>query len=116
LELDGSKSRLVVTENDYDDLYADETPVGRQLHAVLLQVRLVCVGFGLKDPELMRMLKRVGRMTTPARPLFAFAHVDDEDERRELLERFNIVHEALRVETEVVRVGAEEPLRIGRAG
>lgn len=89
-----NKSRLIITEDDYDDIYAEGSPVIEQLRALLSQRRVVFVGFGFRDAELMRVLKTVGRLSHPARPLYAFIpnrpiHGAD-TERRLLLSKFNV--------------------------
>ncbi len=94
VELPEEKSKLVLSEEDYDDFYLEETPVLLQLRALLTQRRVVFLGFGFNDPEVMRLLKRVGKMANPARPIFAFLGglfgTEHSDERRELLERYNV--------------------------
>ena len=92
--LPADSSRLVLTSEDYDDQYLDESPLLIQLRSVLALHRLVVLGFGFQDPEVMRILKRVGRLTNPARPIFAFLPelegTANEVEREELLELYNV--------------------------
>lgn len=94
IALSQDRSRLVLTEKDYDDLYLEDSPAIVQLQALLAQRRVVLVGFGLRDPEVLRVLKRVGRLSNPARPLYAFIGgligTEHAGERKELLERYNI--------------------------
>ena len=70
--LPDTESRLVIGSKDYDDLYLDESPLQQQLKSFLTQRRLVLVGFGLRDPEIRRLLKFAGRYTVPERPIYAF--------------------------------------------
>ena len=84
------KSRLILTEEDYDDLYLEETPMMTQLRGLLAQRRLLFVGFGFQDPEILRLLKRVGRLTHPARPVYAFLTGFSRTRRKELLEQHNV--------------------------
>lgn len=90
--LDASKSRLILTEEDYDSFYLNDSPLTRQVQALLSQRRLVFIGFGFQDPEFLRLLKRLGRLTNPARPLYAFLPdlYGNEAARRDLLERYNV--------------------------
>lgn len=86
--------RMVLSENDYDDLYLDASPVVFQLRGLLAHRRFVFVGFGFEDPELMRLLKLVGRYCNPACPAFAFlsglSGSEHESKRLELLEKYNV--------------------------
>ena len=92
--LPNDKSQLVLTEKDYDDLYLEDSPVIDKLRGLLTHNRVVFIGFGFGDPEVQRLLKRVGRLCSPARPAFAFLsdiyNTDQEQERLDLLERYNI--------------------------
>ena len=92
--LPDSVSRLVVGSSDYDDLYLENSELQQQFRSFLTQRRLVFVGFGLHDPEIMRLLKIAGRYTVPERPIYAFLGSrnlqEDESEYRELRERYNI--------------------------
>ncbi len=94
VELPEEKSRLVISEEDYDDFYLEDRPVLLQLRALLAQRRVVFLGFGFKDPEVMRLLKRVGRMLNPARPVLGFLGgllaAEHSDQRRELLDKYNV--------------------------
>jgi hypothetical protein len=94
LAMESGRSHLVLTEEDYDTIYLDETLIARQLRSLLAQHRIMFVGFGFQDSEVMRVLKSVGRMTNPARPLFAFApetaSSGQEEERLKLLRDCNI--------------------------
>jgi len=94
LGMDASQSRLVLTEEDYDDLYLEDSPVSTQLKAILLQHRVIFFGFGFQDLELNRLLKLAKRYCNPARPAYAFlgglAGKVYDAERRDLLERYNV--------------------------
>lgn len=93
-EGDYEKSRLVLTEEDYDDLYLDEGPVITQLKGLLSHARILFVGLGFSDPEFDRVLKRVGKLTSPERPLQAFfpyrPNEFSHDVREEYLLQYNI--------------------------
>lgn len=93
-DLPKDRSRMVLTEEDYDDLYLDGSPVVTQLRGLLAQRRVLFVGFGFEDPEVMRLLKLVGRFCSPARPAFAFLSglygTEHESKRIELLEKYNV--------------------------
>lgn len=72
LDLDKSKSRLILTENDYDSIYLQESPIYEQLKSVLAQHRIVFLGFSFQDADVKRLLKLVGNLCTPDRPAYAF--------------------------------------------
>lgn len=84
------RSTLVVTEEDYDEIYAEDTPLVQSLRGLITHNRLVFIGFGLSDPHFMRLLHRIGRFSNPARPIYAFSHIDDPDKRADLYERHNV--------------------------
>jgi hypothetical protein len=72
LNLPQEASHLVLTTRDYDDFYLEDSDLLRQLRSLMAQRRVVIVGFGFADQEVLRLLRRVGRMTVPARPIYAF--------------------------------------------
>lgn len=88
------RARLVLSDKDYDDLYLDSSPAVSQLRALLTQRRIVFIGFGFQDPEVLRLLKLAARFCNPAHPAFAFlgglAGREHEAERIELLEKYNV--------------------------
>ena len=92
--LTDDKSQLIIDAKDYDDYYLETSVLQQQLKSFLTQRRLVFVGFGLRDPEIMRLLKIAGRYTLPERPIFAFLgstdSSDDLEELRELRDHYNI--------------------------
>ena len=94
-------SRLIIGSGAYDDLYLDNSRLQQQLRSFLTQRRLVFVGFGLRDPEIMRLLKLAGRYTTPERPLYAFLGSrdfdQDEGEFQELRDHYNIEVQKYRI-------------------
>ena len=92
--LPDDRSKLVISSEDYDEYYLEHSVLQQQLKSFLTQHRLVFVGFGLRDPEIMRLLKIAGRYTVPERPIFAFLGSTDSSgdlgEIRELRDRYNI--------------------------
>ena len=92
--LPDAESRLVIGSKDYDDLYLENSALQQQLKSFLTQRRLVLVGFGLRDPEILRLLKFAGRYTVPERPIYAFLgsedDSEDEGEFKELRDHYNI--------------------------
>lgn len=94
--MSSDRSNLILTENDYEDIYIEDSPVLTQLRALLSQHRVVFIGFGFNDTEVLRLLRRVGRLSNPARPIYAFLGFkaeefkESENERKELLERYNV--------------------------
>jgi hypothetical protein len=88
-----AQSHLVLTEADYDAVYIGDSPLKQQLRAVLGTRRVVFFGFGFRDAEVLRVLKEVGRLADPTRPIIAFVAEDvasDEGGPDELLDRFNV--------------------------
>ena len=85
---------MVASTNDYDDLYLEHSALQQQLKSFLAQRRLVFVGFGFRDPDVMRILKIAGRYTVPERPIYAFLGTDGDgaspDEFRALREDYNV--------------------------
>ncbi len=71
LEMSDERSRLVLTQRDYDDLYLEDSAVLRQMRSLLSQRYIAIIGFGFADPEVNRLLRSIGRMTDPTRPIFA---------------------------------------------
>ena len=94
ISLPDSKSRLMLTEEDYEDFYLDSSPVTEKLRGLLTHKRIVFVGFGFEDPEIKRLLKHIGKLCSPAYPAFAFLSgiygTEYEQERIELLEKYNV--------------------------
>lgn len=94
VHLPADRSHLVITQSDYDDVYLEDGPIVNQLRGLLAHRRLVFIGFGFRDRELMRLLKRVGAMSDPTRPIFAFLHDSegdgDESTYQSLLEKHNV--------------------------
>jgi len=82
--------KLVLTEEDYDRLYVHPNAVADQLRGLLTHRQVVFVGFGFGDAEVMRLLKQVGRLTTPVRPIFAFIPRSTAAEQGELLLKHNV--------------------------
>jgi len=94
VRMPADKSRLILASKDYDDLYFEDTPVVVQLRGLLAQRRVVFIGFGFQDPEVIRLLRRVGRLSNPARPVYGFlsglSGARHDAERRELLDSYNV--------------------------
>ena len=88
------RSRIVASTRDYDNYYLEDSPLQQQLKSFLTQRRMIFVGFGFRDPELMRILKIVGKYTVPERPIYAFLGWAEEnvdrDELRELKDTYNV--------------------------
>jgi SIR2-like domain len=91
---DTPQSSLILSEEDYDRVYLEDSYIVQQLRALLTQRRIFFIGFGFSDPELLRILKRVGKLANPARPLIAFigerAGVDTTEQRQLLLAHYNV--------------------------
>lgn len=93
-EEERDKSRIILTEEDYDSLYLEGSRAVEQLRALLSMSRIVFFGFGFGDPEFERVLKLVGRLTSPDRPLFAIFPFESTglqaETREEYLLRYNV--------------------------
>lgn len=91
LSLPADKSKLILTDSDYDQLYGGTT-VPNMLGSLIDQNRVVFIGFGFGDPDFERLLHTVRQRTVPTRPLFAFLGGDvwKEEERRSLLVNQNV--------------------------
>ena len=72
LNLPQDTSRLVLTTRDYDQFYLEDSDLLRQLKSLMTQRRIVIIGFGFGDLEVLRLLRQIGRMTVPTRPIYAF--------------------------------------------
>jgi hypothetical protein len=95
LNLESAKSNLIITEKDYDDMYLCEpSPAVEHLKSLIWSHRIIIMGYGFHDPEVNRVLKRVSRYASPAKPAYAFFGNDteqsNESERRDLLKNYNI--------------------------
>jgi hypothetical protein len=71
IALPKDRSRLILTQSDYDSLYAPGSHVLATMQALMIQRRLMFVGFGFADNDVERVLRIVGDMTDPARPAYA---------------------------------------------
>jgi hypothetical protein len=64
------------------------------MRGLLVHRRIVFIGFGFNDPEVVRLLKIVGKYCSPTRPAFAFlagfGSPDDRDSRLQFLEKYNV--------------------------
>jgi hypothetical protein len=88
-----TQSRLILTERDYDSVYVGETALKQQLRAILGTRRVIFFGFGFRDAEVLRVLKEVGQLADPTRPILAFVSDDiaaAEGGPESLFTRFNI--------------------------
>ena len=99
--MNADRSQLVASTRDYDHYYLEGSHLQQQLKSFLTQRRMIFVGFGFRDPELMRILKMVGRYTVPERPIYAFFGWNEEevdrDELRELKDSYNVEVKPYRV-------------------
>ena len=88
LDLPEERSRLLLTQGDYEDVY--DTGMLQTLQGLIEQRRVVFVGFGFMDRDVRWLLQAVERRTVPEHPVFAF--LDDktatpEDRERLLLDQ-----------------------------
>lgn len=69
---DPLRSRLVLSQDDYDSAYRSGSELVEHLKALLLQRCLVFVGCGFQDFDMTALLRRVGGLLDPGRPAFGF--------------------------------------------
>lgn len=72
LQKEGKNSRLVISSSDYNEIYPMGSPTLSTLEAILRMKRILFIGFGFRDPDLIQTLNRIGRFITPSRPAYAF--------------------------------------------
>jgi len=87
--LGNDKSKLIVTRNDYDQLYNNNSLVTDQIKGLLSQHRIVFIGFSFRDPGVEDLLKRVGKLTDQTRPSYAFVSDLPEAKYREMSRIYN---------------------------
>ena len=92
-------TRLVLTKEDYDELYSAGSPTLAALESLLRWKRVIIVGFGFRDADLVRVFERVKRVTNPSMPAFAFLANKSEAECREFLDTFNVEVISYRADT-----------------
>jgi hypothetical protein len=94
VEMPSDRSRLVLEQRDYDDVYRVGSEVLEHLKALLLQRRLIFVGFGFNDFDVSGLLRRIGGMLDPTRYAFGFvekrADFSTDTGRRIFLTKHNI--------------------------
>ena len=87
----GEKSRLVISQNDYDEVYPAGSVVFETLKALLRMRSLVFIGFGFNDPDLIHLLKAAARLSDPGHPAYAFLSGMTESEQRQFKINYNVV-------------------------
>ena len=85
------KSRLVISQNDYDEVYPDGSVVFETLKALLRRRSLVFIGFGFNDPDLIQLLKAAARLSDPGHPAYAFLSGMTESEQKQFKINYNVV-------------------------
>ena len=88
--LGNKNNMLVLATTDYDEIYPNGSPTLSAMEAFFRMKRLVLVGFGFRDPDLIMTLERVGRFITPSRPAFAFFANADDAQCKDFWERYKI--------------------------
>ena len=84
-------SRLVLSQDDYDNIYPAGSPVLETLKALLRMRSIVFFGFGFNDPDLGQLLKLVARLSDPGQPAYAFLSGVNAARREELRTGYNVV-------------------------
>jgi SIR2-like protein len=94
VDRDERRFRPIITDSDYADLYVPGSAFVQQLKAFLAQQRLLFVGFGFQDPDLLKLLEIVKGFSSPVNPVYAFLgdydHTLTERKRRDLFEQYNV--------------------------
>ena len=94
LERDDRRFYPIVTDTDYAEFYLSTSGLVQQLKSFLAQQRLIFVGFGFQDPDLLRLLEVVKGFSSPANPVYAFLgdenHTLTQRKRRDLFEQYNV--------------------------
>ncbi|HEV2709892.1 MAG TPA: SIR2 family protein [Edaphobacter sp.] len=84
-------SNFVLTEEDYDDIYKGDAQQLEHLRSLLMQQRVLFVGFGFRDHDLMKQLELVGSMCNPVNPAFAFVPDSiSQKQRNTLFDLYNV--------------------------
>lgn len=79
-KLGDKNSRLVLATSDYDEIYPAGSPTLATLETIFRLKRIVFIGFGFRDADLIAVLEKVSRFISPERPAFAFlAHTTEAD-------------------------------------
>ena len=84
-------SRLIISQNDYDEYYAISSLVKEALQSVLRMHHFVFIGFGFNDPDLLQLLRIVSRVSDPSKPAYAFLSGMTESRIRQFRIEYNIV-------------------------
>lgn len=88
----GSKnSRLVTSTEDYEEFYPAGSPTSAALGALIRMRRLVFIGFGFKDPDLMKLLEQVARVSSPGMPAYGFLSNTSAADRAAYRKKYNTV-------------------------
>ena len=90
VRLGNKNTRLVLGSSDYDEIYPAGSPTLAALEAVCRMKRIVFIGFGFRDPDLVAMLQRISRLVTPARPAFGFLANCRQKDRKEYWRQYKI--------------------------
>ena len=77
-----------MTREDYDEQYLRKSEVLDSIAGLLINHRIVVLGFGFGDLEVTRLIRQVGHKTSPDRPIFAFLGGLDGDEHQDERDEF----------------------------
>jgi SIR2-like domain len=89
-KLGTKNSRLVLAKSDYDEIYPAGSPTLNTLEAIIRLKRIVFIGFGFRDQDLIITLDKVGRFILPERPAYAFMSNTTVEYREELWEKYRV--------------------------
>ncbi len=91
IDLPDERSRLIISQNDYDEFYPAGSVVMDTLKALLRMRSLVFIGFGFNDPDLIQLLRTAARLSDPGHPAYAFLSGMTESEQQQFKINCNIV-------------------------
>ena len=84
------KSRLIISQNDYDETYPAGSVILETLRMILRMRSLVFIGFGFNDPDLLLLLTNVARLSEPGRPAYAFLSDINAEEQDNFKVNYNV--------------------------
>lgn len=87
---DDPDSLLVLSSEDYDQLYADGSSTSSALTSLIRMFNFVIIGFGFSDYDLKVLLNKVGRTAALDMPIYAFISDVNNDKIEEFKSQYNV--------------------------
>jgi len=88
------KSKLIITKEDYDREYLQDSKIKRTLFSLLKMKRVVFIGFSFDDYEIKRILETVRQEANPSKSFYAFLGKKEEEDKADIisdLEKYNML-------------------------